>query len=102
VPILVDGLGEPVVARWKPSDDQQIWYVIPDAVDWSTVVGWIVQRALPEHVPAALRRVRSRHSVDADVETRPASRPTLSGRGRRPTRYGPGCCTAAAANSSML
>ncbi|MGW2515166.1 hypothetical protein ACWC0A_38565 [Streptomyces scopuliridis] len=69
VPILVDSLGEPVVARWTPSDGQQIWYVIPDAVDWDTVVDWIVQRALPAHVPAALRRVRSPHSVDADLET---------------------------------
>ncbi|MEU7646892.1 hypothetical protein [Streptomyces huasconensis] len=69
VPILVDSLGESIVARWTPSDGQQIWYVIPDAVDWNTVLDWIVQRALPEHVPAALRRVRSRHSIDADLET---------------------------------
>ncbi|MEU8718367.1 hypothetical protein [Streptomyces sp. NPDC048663] len=69
VPILVDSLGEPVVARWTPSDGGQIWYVIPDAVDWNTVVDWIVQKALPEHVPAALRRVRSPHSIDADLET---------------------------------
>ncbi|MGW1617685.1 hypothetical protein [Streptomyces sp. NPDC002172] len=69
VPILVDSLGEPVVARWMPSDSQEIWYVIPDAVDWDTVVGWIVQKALPEHVPGALRRVRSPHSINADLET---------------------------------
>lgn len=69
VPILVDSLGEPVVARWTPSDRQEIWYVIPDAVDWNTMVDWIVQKALPEHVPAALRRVRSLHSIDADLET---------------------------------
>jgi hypothetical protein len=54
VPILVDSLGEPVGARWTPSDSQQIWYVIPDAVDWNTVVDWIIQRALPTHVPAVL------------------------------------------------
>lgn len=69
VPILVDSLGEPVVARWTSGDGQQIWYVIPDGVDWNTVVDWLVQRALPENVPAALRRVRSRHSVDPDLET---------------------------------
>jgi hypothetical protein len=69
VPILVDSLGEPVVARWTPSDGQQIWYVIPDAVDWDTVVDWIVQRALPAHVPVALRRVRSPHSIDTALET---------------------------------
>lgn len=69
LPILVDSLGEPVVARWTPTDGQQIWYVIPDEVDWNTVVEWIIQRALPTHVPAALRRVRSPHSIDADLET---------------------------------
>ncbi|MCI4145763.1 hypothetical protein [Streptomyces sp. MMS20-AI2-20] len=69
VPILVDSLGEPVVARWTSSDGQQIWYVIPDSVDWDQVVDWLVQRALPEHVPAALRRVRSRHHVDPALET---------------------------------
>jgi hypothetical protein len=69
VPILVDSLGEPVVARWTPSDRQEIGYVIPDAVDWNTMVDWIIQKALPEHVPAALRRVRSLHSINADLET---------------------------------
>ncbi|CAM5343965.1 hypothetical protein [Streptomyces griseomycini] len=69
VPILVDSLGEPVVARWTSGDGQQIWYVIPDAVDWNQVVDWLVQRALPEHVPAALRRVRSCHHVDPALET---------------------------------
>jgi hypothetical protein len=73
VPILVDSLGEPVVARWMSGDGQQIWYVIPDGVDWNQVVDWLIQRALPEHVPAALRRVRSRHHVDPVLET-PAER----------------------------
>ncbi|WP_223736294.1 hypothetical protein [Streptomyces purpurogeneiscleroticus] len=33
------------------------------------MVGWLVQRALPAHVPGALRRVRSPHSVNPDLET---------------------------------
>ncbi|MFD5861517.1 hypothetical protein [Streptomyces chartreusis] len=69
VPILVDSLGEPVVARWTSGDGRQIWYVIPDGVDWNQVVDWLVQYALLEHVPAALRRVRSRHHVDPALET---------------------------------
>ncbi|NJP74961.1 hypothetical protein, partial [Streptomyces sp. C1-2] len=69
VPILVDNLGKPVAARWMSADSRQIWYVIPDSVDWNQVVGWLVQRALPEHLPAALRRVRSRHQVDPALET---------------------------------
>lgn len=66
VPILVNSLGEPAVARWTPSDGQQIRYVIPDAVDW------IIQRGLPAHAPAALRRVRSLHGIDACLGTRSA------------------------------
>ncbi|MDH6435944.1 hypothetical protein M2158_004484 [Streptomyces sp. SAI-144] len=69
VPILVDTLGEPVAARWTSGDGQQIWYVIPDGFDWNQVVDWTVQRAIPEHVPAALRRVRSAHDVDPALET---------------------------------
>lgn len=68
-PILVDSLGEPVVARWTSPDGQQIWYIIPDGVDWNQIVDWLVQRSLPEHVPAALRRVRSRHHLDPALET---------------------------------
>jgi hypothetical protein len=67
-PILVDALGEPVVAAWTPSGDQR-WYVIPDATDWDNMLGWLVHRALPEYVPAALRRARSPHFVDPDLQT---------------------------------
>ncbi|MFF0793730.1 hypothetical protein [Streptomyces spiralis] len=69
IPILVDTLGEPVVARWMPSDGKQIWYIVPDGINWNTVVGWLVQRALPAHVPGALRRARSPHSINPDLET---------------------------------
>ncbi|WP_405776006.1 hypothetical protein [Streptomyces sp. NBC_01538] len=68
-PILVDSLGEPVVARWMPSDGKQIWYIVPDGINWSTVLGWLVQRALPAYFPGALRRVRSPHSINPDLET---------------------------------
>jgi hypothetical protein len=69
VPILVDSLGAPVVARWTPAEGQQLWYVIPDGTDWDVVVDWLVQRALPTHVPAALPRVRSAHGIDPALET---------------------------------
>ncbi|MFF9396207.1 hypothetical protein [Streptomyces griseoluteus] len=69
VPILVDSLGEPVVARWTAGDGQQIWYVSPHRVDWNQVVAWLIQCALPGYVPAALRRVRSRHHLDPALET---------------------------------
>ncbi|MGM7441983.1 hypothetical protein ACWEQ5_32725 [Streptomyces griseoincarnatus] len=69
IPILVDSLGKPVVARWTPTDSEQIWYVIPDAVDWNQVIDWIVRHALPQHLPNALRRVRSRHHADPALQT---------------------------------
>jgi hypothetical protein len=31
-PILVDGLGEPVVAVWVSADSAQRWYVLPDGI----------------------------------------------------------------------
>ncbi|RAO63422.1 hypothetical protein LUPAC06_00148 [Micromonospora saelicesensis] len=68
-PILVDALGDPVVATWTPPSCDQRWYVIPDATDWDNVLSWLVQRALPEYVPGALRRARSPHFVDPDLQT---------------------------------
>ena len=67
--ILVDGLGDPVVAAWIPPSADQRWYIIPDGTDWETVLSWLVQRALPEYVPGALRRARSPHFLDPDLQT---------------------------------
>lgn len=68
-PILVDGLGDPVVAAWTPESGGERWYIIPDGTDWDTVLSWLVGHALPEYVPGALRRARSRHYVDPDLQT---------------------------------
>jgi hypothetical protein len=68
-PILVDGLGDPVVAAWvSPAGDQR-WYVIPDSTDWNNVLGWLIHSALPTYAPAALRRARSPHFVDPGLQT---------------------------------
>jgi hypothetical protein len=67
--ILVEALGDPVVAVWTPPAGDQRWYVIPDATDWNGVVDWLIQQALPAYVPAALRRARSPQFVDADLQT---------------------------------
>jgi hypothetical protein len=67
--ILVDGLGEPVVAVWTPPARDQRWYVIPDATDWNGVTDWLVQQALAVYVPGALRRARSPQFVDPDLQT---------------------------------
>src|SRR5262249_20880921 len=55
-PILMDGLAQPVVAAWVPATGDQRWYVIPDAVEWDGILDWLVEHALPLHVPSALRR----------------------------------------------
>ncbi len=69
-PILVNNLGEPVAAAWVSDDESQRWYVLPAGVDWDTVLGWLIQQALPELNPAALRRVRSPRFNDPDLQSR--------------------------------
>lgn len=70
VPILVDGLGAPVVAAWTPDAEDQRWYIVPDGTDWDTLLDWLMKRALPALVPTALRRVRSAHFEDPELQTR--------------------------------
>ncbi|MEU5553633.1 hypothetical protein ABZ738_28070 [Micromonospora sp. NPDC047793] len=68
-PILVDTLGKPVVAAWTSPAGDQRWYILPAAPPWTNVLGWLVERALPEYVPNALRRARSPHFDDPDLRT---------------------------------
>jgi hypothetical protein len=68
-PILIDGLGHPVVASWTPESGEQRWYLIPDGSDWHTVLDWLEQQALPEYVPDVLRRARSPLARDEDLQT---------------------------------
>jgi hypothetical protein len=68
-PILVDGLGAPVVAVWVDPESSLRWYFIPGTSDWATVVDWLTRQALPAYVPEALRRARPTSFVDPDLET---------------------------------
>jgi hypothetical protein len=68
-PILVDGLGQPVVAAWTDSDGSQRWYIVPDACDWDGILDWLVQRALPRYVPGAPRRARSPLALDPRLQS---------------------------------
>jgi len=68
-PILIDGLGQPVLAAFTPPDGSQRWYVVPDVCNWHSVLDWLVQRALPQHVPGALRRSRSPLALDPQLQT---------------------------------
>ncbi len=68
-PILIDGLGQPVLAAFTPPDGSQRWYIVPDVCDWHSILDWLVQRALPQHVPGALRRSRSPLALDPQLQT---------------------------------
>ena len=67
--ILVDGLGHPVVAAWTPASGNQRWYIVPDVSDWHSILDWLLERALPEYVPGALRRARSPLAHDPALQT---------------------------------
>lgn len=68
-PILVNNLGEPVVAAWVSEDESQRWYILPAGIGWGAVLDWLMQQALPELNPAALRRSRSSRFHDPDLQT---------------------------------
>jgi hypothetical protein len=68
-PILIDGLNHPVVAAWMPASANQRWYIVPDVSDWHSILDWLFERALPEHVPGALRRARSPLAHDPALQT---------------------------------
>lgn len=70
VPILVDGLGDPVVAAWVSDAEDQRWYIVSDRTDWDTLLDWLIKQALPALVPTALRRVRSAHFEDPELQTK--------------------------------
>jgi hypothetical protein len=58
-----------VVAAWVPGEGNQRWYVIPDATGWNGILDWLIHRALPSHLPNALRRARSPHFTDPSLQT---------------------------------
>ncbi|NGY65093.1 hypothetical protein G7043_39895 [Lentzea sp. NEAU-D13] len=69
--ILVDGLGNPLVAVLIARDEAWRWYIVPDAIIWDTVVDWLVQQAIPAFVPHAPRRFRlAGHDVGTAWRTR--------------------------------
>ncbi|MGN2642423.1 hypothetical protein ACTD5D_40875 [Nocardia takedensis] len=68
-PILIDPVGKPVVAAWVPAHRNQRWYIVPDAIKWSSVIDWLVQQAIPYYIPDAPRRFRTAGFVDPAWET---------------------------------
>lgn len=68
-PILVDGLGQPVVAVWVSDAGDQRWHLVPDVADWGSILDWLVTQALPEFAPAVLRQRRSPLLRDPELMT---------------------------------
>jgi hypothetical protein len=68
-PILVNDLGETLVGYWTADGWPWRWYVVPAGTDSKQIVRWLAERAIPEIVPAALRRVRAPELVDDELLT---------------------------------
>jgi hypothetical protein len=69
IPVLLDALGEPVVAVWVSDSGDQRWYLIPDQSDWGSILDWLKTRAFPEYLPGVLRRARSTVLRDPELRT---------------------------------
>lgn len=70
VPILETDLGEPVVAVWISPDGVERRYVVPVETSWPTLLQWLLEQALPEFVPGAMRRTRHQLATDLSLMTR--------------------------------
>ncbi|MGZ6564567.1 MAG: hypothetical protein ACXVH1_34335 [Solirubrobacteraceae bacterium] len=112
-PILLDAVGQPVVAVWISDSGDQHWYLVPDLSDWDSILDWLVTQALPEFAPTILRRLRSPVLRDPDLLTvaeseaqaaldalgdeyerrRKALQEQLAAAQARPIRSATGCCT---------
>lgn len=68
-PIVVTPLGEPVVAAWVSPDSAERLYIVPHNVEWDVVTDWLLDQALPERNPAALRRHHMLKTVPAELQT---------------------------------
>ncbi len=80
-PIIVTELGEPVVAAWVSPDGVERRYVVPIETPWPVLLRWLMEQALPEYVPGAMRRARRHLTMDANLMTRRerAARAALTG-----------------------
>jgi hypothetical protein len=70
VPIVETDLGEPVVAAWVSPDRVERRYVVPAETPWPVLLHWLLEQALPEMVPDAMRRARRQLATDQDLMTR--------------------------------
>jgi hypothetical protein len=70
LPIAETELGEPVVAVWVSPDEIERRYIVPVETPWPVLLRWLLERALPEYVPNAIRRARRPLANDEMLMTR--------------------------------
>lgn len=70
LPILETELGEPVAAVWLSPDGVERRYVVPFETPWALLLSWLLEQALPELLPGAMRRARRPLTSDEDLMTR--------------------------------
>jgi hypothetical protein len=68
-PLLVSGAGEVVAAVWISSGEDIRHYVLPWMSAWAPVLDWLRQRAIPEFLPAAARRIYANLVEDPALQT---------------------------------
>lgn len=70
LPILETELGEPVVAIWESPDGLERRYIVPVETPWPLLLQWLLEQALPEFSPGALRRARRPLAAELELMTR--------------------------------
>jgi hypothetical protein len=69
LPLLVSPAGEVVAAVWSPPDESIRHYVIPWLPEWTPVLDWLGKQAIPEFIPAAVRRIHAGIGEDPELQT---------------------------------
>jgi hypothetical protein len=69
VPLLVSPADEVVAAVWISPDESMRQYCLPWMSTWAPIVDWLAQRAIPEFVPAAARRIHARLGEEPALQT---------------------------------
>jgi hypothetical protein len=69
LPLLVSPVGEVVAAVWSPPDGSIRHYIIPWLPEWTPVLDWLGKQAIPEFIPAAVRRIHAGIGEDPDLQT---------------------------------
>jgi hypothetical protein len=69
LPLLISATAEVVAAIWTSPDGAIRHYVIPWLPRWTPVLQWLSQRAIPELVPSAARRIHGRIGEEPALQT---------------------------------